>query len=355
MLNKYTVKMKNKTIYIFAIAIIILSFYSCTSTNELTISVTEPAPVYISSDIKKIGIINRSEPTDITNKNLDGIDKILSAEGITFDEEGANKTVMGLFDELSMYNKFEEIVLIRDADTENTGLGIFPSALSWDDIDRICYENNVDAIVSLSFYDTDTEVDYKSSKTKIDNPFGKDIPALSHDVTVTTEIKTGWRVYNPNEKLILDEYIVRDKIISRGNGINPLKAVEAIVGRKDAVMDISTSIGKNYAFRLLPYRTRVTRLYYVKGNDNFEKAKRMAQTGNWNDAAELWKKEVNNPDGEIAGRACYNMAIINEINGDLEKAVEWASKAYTEYENKNALKYVKILKNRINKNKILEN
>ena len=47
------------------------------------------------------------------------------------------------------------------------------------------------------------------------------------------------------------------------------------------------------------------------------------------------------------------MAIINEINGNLEDAITWASKAYTDYEIKEALSYIKVLKYRIQKNEEL--
>ena len=44
--------------------------------------------------------------------------------------------------------------------------------------------------------------------------------------------------------------------------------------------------------------------------------------------------------------ACYNMAIINEINGELDEAISWAQKSYEDYNNKLALEYVRILRNR---------
>ena len=135
-----------------------------------------------------------------------------------------------------------------------------------------------------------------------------------------------------------------------GKGINPLKAVEAIMGRKEAVLQSSTTIGSNYSTRVLPYTIRVSRDYYVRGTDKFKTAKRRAQTGNWDGAAELWNEEVDNPKRKIAGRATYNMAIINEINGDLNKAIEWASISYTDYKNKLALSYINVLKRRIAKN-----
>lgn len=326
---------------------------SCSSKNLLTLSVTEPAPVYVPSAIKTIGIIDRSLPSE-KNKNLDIVDKILSAEGKDLDKDGAHESVSGLFDELAKNDRFSEVKILDKVDLRSPGLGIFPSALSWKSIEEICKENKVDAIFVLSYYDTDAKIDYKAVPVEIDAPLGIKIPALEHHASIATLIKTGWRIYDPINKLIRDEYWANQNVVSKGVGINPMKAVAAIAGRKDAVFQASNRIGYNYALRIIPYRIRVSRYYYVRGTDNFIIAKRRAQTGNWDGAAELWDKEVANPKGKIAGRACYNMAIINEINGDLDAAVEWASKSYTDYNDKMAIRYLKTLRYRINKNIQLE-
>jgi hypothetical protein len=84
-------------------------------------------------------------------------------------------------------------------------------------------------------------------------------------------------------------------------------------------------------------------------------AKRKAQTGNWDEAGKLWEKETASDNKKIAGRACYNMAIISEINGDLEAAIKWAQRSYENYNNKLALHYVNILKNREIKDEIAQN
>jgi hypothetical protein len=47
------------------------------------------------------------------------------------------------------------------------------------------------------------------------------------------------------------------------------------------------------------------------------------------------------------------MAIINEINGNLNAAIDWASKSYIDYKDKNALRYLRILENRMAKNALL--
>ena len=139
-----------------------------------------------------------------------------------------------------------------------------------------------------------------------------------------------------------------------GRGINPIAAVQALSGRKDAVRNVSNRSGHGYAFRIIPYKLRVMRDYFVKGTNNFKIAKRKAQMGQWDEAGELWKKETGNPSRKVAGRASYNVAIINEINGDVDAALEWARKAWGDYGVKLAPDYVRILENRKYKTEVLK-
>lgn len=345
------IKHRSGIIAVFLLCIS-MALCSCGSTNVLTMNVAEPAPVDIGPNIKKVGIIDRSLPSK-KNEALDKIDKILSAEGKNLDKEGARESVTGLYDALKKNDRFTEVKIIEDTDIRSPGLGIFPAALSWQTVEQLCKVNRVDAVFVLSFYDTDTKVDYKTSTTQVANPLGIKIPALMHHATINTLIKNGWRIYDPENRHILDEFPIYESMVLTGKGINPVTAIETIAGRKEAVLQLSRDIGNAYALRLLPYSIRVSRDYYVKGTDNFKIAKRRAQTGDWDGAAELWYREVSNPKRKIAGRAHYNMAIIHEINGDLEAAVEWASKAYTDYKDKRALQYLNILKYRINSNREL--
>jgi hypothetical protein len=343
--------LKNLTFTGFLLSLFLLS--SCVSMNDLTISVTEPAPVNIPSYIKKVGVVNRTMPSEKKNKLLDKADKIISLEGMNLDKEGANEALLGLHDELGKNGNFIKVKII-ESQSKNPGLGIFPAPLPWDTITKICADNDVDALFVLSLYDTEATVNYQSVPIEIAGPLGVKIPALEHNASISTLIKTGWRIYDPINKVILDEFVMNQTQLSSGRGINPIKAAEAIMGRKEAVMHLSRNIGQTYAQRILPFRIRVRREYYVRGTPSFRIAMRRARIGDWDGAAQLWQKEVKNRKRRVAGRAHYNMAIISEINGDLETAVNWASKSYTDYRNKNALRYQRILRNRIARNQELQ-
>ncbi|MBE0666621.1 MAG: hypothetical protein IH593_03015 [Bacteroidales bacterium] len=291
---------------------------SC-ATQELYLNVTQPAPVTISKDIRTVGIIDRSVPTDQT-KMLDLLDKVLSLEGADLDVIGTGEAIKGVTEELKSNNRFTEVKLLKDIEFKSTNLGALPVPLSWDQVEGICRESGTDALFALEMYDTDTRINYSSRKTEVKTPLGN-IPALEHIASMETLVKTGWRIYSPSDRAIADEYIVAESVVYNGRGINPVVAVAGLLNRKEAVKEVSNKAGHIYAMRLLPYRFRATRDYYVKGTNNFKIAKRKAQLGKWDEAGELWEQETGNGKMKIAGRAHYNMAIIKEINGDLEEAI----------------------------------
>jgi hypothetical protein len=333
------------------IVLALLAMVSC-KTNQLYLNVVEPAPVTLPSYIKSVGVINRSIPTDKT-KTLDVLDKALSLEGVNLDKDGAMESIRGLSDELMNNTRFNEVKTLSDIDFRTSALTDFPSPLTWEIVTKICNETKTDALFSLEKFDTDTHLNYSTRKVEMKTPLGN-IPGLEHQANMETIIKTGWRIYDPGSKQILDEFIYNESVVFTGRGINPLLAVAALVNRKDAVNQVSNKAGHGYALRIIPYKLRVMRDYYVKGTNNFKIAMRKARVGKWDEAGLLWEKETNNPKSKIAGRACYNMGIINEINGDLDSALKWAQKSYEDTNNKLALRYVRILQNRQYKSNVLQ-
>lgn len=326
---------------------------SCSPTSTLTLSVPQPSNVFLSKEVKNVGIINRSVP-NVKYGKLDVIDKILTAEEKNLDIDAANKSILGLQTALKENSRFENITVIDSLLLKDYGIDVFSPELNQEEIEKLCSQNNLDAIYELSFFDTDALVSYKTTNDMLPNAFGIKIPTLVHHVTINTRIKSGWRIYDNIAKTLSDQFSRNDNVVVSGSGINPVKAYETIKNRKNEVFRISEKVGQNYAYEIIPYTIRERRLYFVKGNSNFEKAQRRAQTGDWDGAGELWNIETKNSDPKLAGRAYYNMAIINEINGNLKQALDWASKSYSDYGIKEALQYTRILKSRIRKKEIID-
>jgi len=327
---------------------------SCSSTNLMSLSVNVPAPVSLPPNIKSAAVVNRTRAAD-ENRTIDAIHKAVSLESKTLQAEGAKATVYGLTDELKKNHRFTSVRSLDNLDLRSFGAGVFPNALPWDTVEKICRDSYADVLLSLELFDAEATVGagFGGGPGAMLATITK-APALAAQVNVNTQVKTGWRIYDPASHTILDEYALSRDLNTRVRLIDPVGSGTAIASRKEAVKQAGIDAGQAYSSRILPYSIRVSRWYYVRGNGNFHIAKRMAQTGNWDGAGKIWQQETNNPSRKAAGRACYNMAIISEINGDVDGALQWAQKAYEVYGLRLALNYVNVLRYRQNNNAILK-
>ena len=149
-------------------------------------SAVEPAPITLSKDVTRIGIINRSLPSE-GNKTADKIDQILSAEGLNLDKEGSTAAIIALKEQLQQNQNMEEIIIIDDTPNLRKGLGVFPTTLTWNEVEILCDQYKVDALFSLEFYDTDTKVNFTSTTMEIPNELGVRVILPAHELTLNTD------------------------------------------------------------------------------------------------------------------------------------------------------------------------
>ena len=112
--------------------------------------------------------------------------------------------------------------------------------------------------------------------------------------------------------------------------------------------------GIKFGSRLNPYEETIWRPYYAKGSSNLEKADSLARAEEWKDAAKLWEKDLSHPSAKIRSRAYFNMAVVNELHGDLKTAMDWANKSYDIYDSKFTARYLDDLDHRMSRLILLE-
>ena len=338
------------------LALILISFFILGCKTDLFLNVQEPPAVFLPKDYVSAGVVNRTL-TSGTQGILDKIEAGLSLEGPELDYVGSTDAVESCYDELTRNPRFQKVLLLDEMQLQTPGLDVFPAQLDWSEVERICIENDVQVLFVLEMFDTDTKVTYSQQTRQVNNPLGGTIPVLEHTATSRTNLKTGWRIYDPATKTVLDQFYVSDWITSTGTGINPAKAAAVLMNRKEAVKQVSKSVGRMYANRVEYVLLRVRRDFYNKGSRNLKTGRRKALIGDWDGAAEYWEKDLTHRKRKVAGRATYNMAVYAEINGDVENAYELANKAYTEFGITYARNYAAILNQRLQRiarNKMFE-
>jgi hypothetical protein len=67
----------------------------------------------------------------------------------------------------------------------------------------------------------------------------------------------------------------------------------------------------------------------------------------WDDAAEFWRDNIDNPDPKIASKARFNLALIHEMNGQLKKAKDMLESAKDFYTTILIDEYLQVLQQRM--------
>jgi hypothetical protein len=117
--------------------------------------------------------------------------------------------------------------------------------------------------------------------------------------------------------------------------------------KRNCINDAGRFAGEMFAVRISPNWVWVTRFYYTKENEEFKTAKQYVKLNDWKGAAKIWQKYTTSLDPKIAGRACHNMALAAEMEGELQVALEWANKAYKLNNKYSDYSYINLLTTRI--------
>jgi len=306
--------------------------------------VLQPANVTIPPHIKKIGIINRSLASK-DDKWLNIIEGILSGESIGADREGAEQALNAVKTELEKSGRFT-VTLPAVSLQGNTAN--FDAPLDYTMVHAICQRHNLDGLVSMENFDSNSKLNMTVVEDLVKLPNGTTPKVLNNVANVNLQVTTRWRLYDDSTKNIVDNFTANNNKQFSAKGATIQAAQGALPYKRNALNESGFANGIIYGQRISPYWITIDRTFYKKGNDNLKLAADLAQRKKWDKAIEIWKKEMSlNVDKKIAGKACYNMAVACERDGNLKLAVEYAERAAAEFGLKNAHSYRAQLKRRI--------
>ncbi len=324
----------------------------CSSSVWVDLTLMKPGEIALPGNIHYIAIIDRTKQED-TKQNK--VEQVLTGEAFRQDEQVVRQYMEGFINGCSSVNKYQIIRTSERSYSDGTKT-TFPAALSWDTVDMVCKKYNVDALFSVEIFDSDFLISNKPfSMTR--NAKGEVVPVfMGFHVTGVAVINIGIRIYDPVNRIIADEFRVTHRMNWESNGVTLQDAINQLLDKTEAVNKASYEAGQMYANRITPSYYTVTRYFYDKPKrcQNLRAGVRKSEVADWKGAIDSWMLVVQKEKRKFAGRAAFNIAVGYEVLGDLQKAKEWAAKAYTEYEDKEASNYFKIICDRIDEEKLVE-
>lgn len=336
----------------FGILLAIALFASCSPSTSM--KVLKPAAIYIPDHIQTIGTLDRSKPESGFKNFLEGF---LTGEEIGQDKRGRRAAIKGFSTVLEKTPRFT----VRPIETELTGSkdgASMSSPLPWSEVEQLCKTYQVDAIATLEMFDSDQFVNKSSRNEKYKDKNNKEQSRSRYYVERKLEVRTGFRIYDNVNKVVLDEFVTSGLKSDEGNGLSPTEATNNLRNIFDQVQEVGNTAGSLYAKRIAPLYETITRTFQRKvptNKDAHKKALEAAKLQDWQKAAEIWNNMATTSTNiKTKAKAAYNMAIVCEAQGKLQLAADWAEKSYKNFGLKAGRSYLDQIKRRIEENKQVE-
>lgn len=317
---------------------------SCMPSASTT--VLQPARFKLPEHIAKVAVVDRSKPSDGWLNVLEGV---FTGESIGQDRTSRQKAVEGLSDVLQRTPRFKVINTGIEMSGSRAGVNL-PPPIEWSEVERICADFGADALVTIESFDTDNNVSTRRELEKRKDKNGKQYTVPRYYSRMRTNVRTGWRMYDPKTHTILDETVTEDEASDDSSGDTENQAVSNLPAPVRVSRKIAFNCGQEYGMRIAPTYVQVERQYYGKSKgykEEMSRANRFAQSHDWDKAVAEWQAiEMHaKADGnkKAAGRAAYNIAVAAEMQGKVDVAIEWAKLAWQDYGNKKARAYIQTL------------
>jgi hypothetical protein len=201
---------------------------------------------------------------------------------------------------------------------KGSGRSYMANPLSWSTVDSLCSINNAQALIVLEFFDSNSGISTVAN--------GGPIPPSSAGTgnANNTLVKTGWRIYVPASKKIIDEHHLETWTTYAKNP-NYGAAVDNYIRKNRVIKGTGARAGVEYGFRISEQWVNVAHSYFKGGTPSMKQASRYARAGNWQSATEIWQAEANNAGKrKIKSRALHNLAVHYARIGDNDNAMNFA-------------------------------
>jgi len=346
--------MQQKTFSFFVILVVSLHF-SCTST--VTMNRMAPAEITVPSHVQRILLVDRTAPQ---NETVSVIQGILTGEAPFEVKNAAEATLTTIQQELNQSPRFE-VIRARERMVGGLFAQTFPTPFTWSQVEGLCDQYQVDAVLVLEKFSSDFIVTDKRQMIKKTVGTGREsrqVEVMGIYMEGVASVSAGFRFYDPQTRNIFDQVNYDKTNLWSAEAETRLQAAAMLIDKVRATQFVGRMAGASYARRIAPMPITITRSMYFKPKSNFSLAKgsRLAQVGRWEEALETWKQGLNLPHStKEGGRMTYNVALAYEVLGELEEARYWAGKAFTEYGLRDGRTYAGNLQRRINQDAIVRN
>ncbi|MBA4411658.1 MAG: DUF6340 family protein [Bacteroidota bacterium] len=357
---QYFNQFKSYQAFILILAGIALA--SCKSNFAvLTIENSRPANEELPTDIQSITLMNRSMNTQFENYREDSLQVYFYRKGfqlskIVLDSVASDTTIRALAELLFESGRYDVVVPLernlRREFIESGNYGILSSIerniskeLSYEQlpdtlnpfiVKKICSDFNTDALLVLERFSNKVMADYSFEKVGVND---------YHYASVDVKYDAFFRIYKPGKKTLVKEIELIDTIYWESSDYNQVRLFSKLPSVKQALINAGIKIALEVDKKLSPTWTSERRGYFLFSPKN-DRGQQLMNDNNYDEASKYWTEMAQSTNKKIRSKAEYNLALMSELSGDIDGALEWGLKSFYSYYRHQTEAYLKKLKAR---------
>lgn len=321
-----------KRIWIYKVIVFSLVGFvlvSCKSNYAIiTIENMQHAKDELSTDIQSITLMNRSMNSQFANYREDSLQMYFYRNGyqlskVVLDSMAADTTIRALAELMFESGRYDVVIPVERNFYRNLSYELLPDTLNNNQVSEICSNFNTDALMVLERFYVKTMADFTEQRFT-DSSNGQ---VNSFNATLDLKYSAHFRIYKPGIKALVKEIAVADTIYWESDDYSLERLFGKLPSVKQAIISAGIKAALDVDSKLSPTWLSEKRGYFLFSLKN-DKGQQFMTKNEFDQAAKYWAELAKSDNKKIRSKAEYNMALISELNGDIDKAIEYGLKSY---------------------------
>jgi hypothetical protein len=324
-----------------------ITLVSCKSNYAiLTIENIQHAKEELSPDIQSITLMNRSMSGQFQNHREDSLQMYFYRKGfqlsnIVLDSAAADTTIRALAALMFESGRYDVVVPLERNFKRSLSYEILPDTLSPAQVSEICTNFKTDALMVLELFTTKTMADY-SAERYLDGTTGN---IYSYNATLDLKYNAFFRVYKPGIKTLVKEIALSDTIYWESVDNSQEGLFRKLPTVKQALINAGIKVALDVDSKLSPTWIPEKRGYFLFKNKD-DQGQKFMNENKYDEAGQYWTEMSRSTNKKTRSKAEYNLALISELNGDMDKAIEFGLKSFYSFYRFQTQTYLKKLEAR---------
>jgi hypothetical protein len=242
---------------------------------------------------------------------------------IVLDSTAADTTIRALAELMFESGRYDVVIPLERNFKRNLSYGILPDTLGPEQVREICTIFKTDALMVLERFVIKTMADYSEEKS-IDATSGN---VYSYNATLDMKYNAFFRIYKPGVRTLVKEIELNDTIYWESTDYTQERLFSKLPSVKQALINTGIKVALDVDSKLSPTWIPEKRGYFLL-NKKDDQGQRFMRENKFDEAGQYWAEMAKSINKKIRSKAEFNLALISELNGDIDSAIEFGLKSF---------------------------